>query len=82
MSLLDDLKSSGNKLLLAEATDMSKWEKLRHNKSDLETFLNFNIAEIKFKTKDGNESQIVCTSNTTLVKLFSVEKENEKKKSC
>lgn len=80
MDLIKKLKNSKNKLLEAEANDVTTWSKLKHTKSDLELFLNFNIAQIDFTTKDGKEASVVGTANTTLVKIFSLKKDEDKKK--
>jgi len=81
MDVIKRMRESGNKLLETEARDIQMWSKLRHNKEDLELFLNNNIAEIKFKTKDGKDTSIICTSNTTLVSVMSTKKKADKKKS-
>lgn len=80
MDLIKKLKESDNEILKNEANDLAKWSKLKHSKSDLEFFLNFNIAQIDFFTKDGKESSIVGTSNTTLIKIYSLKKDKDKKK--
>lgn len=46
MDIIKALRTSGNKLLETEAKDIASWSKLKHNKRDLELFLNFNVAEI------------------------------------
>lgn len=78
VTFLDKVKDTGNKLLEAELTGLSKWEKLRHTKDDLELFLNFNIAEIQYLTKDSKLRSIVCTSNTALVNTFNTKKSADK----
>lgn len=80
MNIIKKLRESDNELQKAEAKDIAKWQKLKHNKSDLELFLNFNIAQIDFITTDGKSSSIVGTSNTTLIKIFSLKKDIDKKK--
>ena len=80
MDVISKLRSSNAELLKAEAADLAKWSKLRHVKEDFELFLNFNIAEVEFKTADGKDRKIICTSNTTLVELFSLAKDNERAK--
>ena len=50
--IIKTLRESNSLLLKAEAEDIAKWSKLRHTKSDLELFLQFNIAEIEFRTLD------------------------------
>jgi len=53
--IIDKLRESKNKLLEGEAENIMYWKKLRHNKEDFELFLNNNIAEVWFKTKNGND---------------------------
>ena len=53
VSPTDLMRKSDKKLLLAEATDIERWKGLRHNKSGLEMFLLFNVAEIRFKCKNS-----------------------------
>ena len=77
-NFLDKVKYTGNKLLEAELVGLSKWEKLRHTKEDLELFLNFNIAEIHYLTKFGQPRHIVCTSNIPLVNAFNAKKPEDK----
>ena len=77
-NFLDKVKDTGNKLLEAELVGLSKWEKLRHTKDDLEFFLNFNIAEIQYLTNEGQQRSIVCTSNTSLVNVFNTKKQADK----
>lgn len=80
-SLVDQLKQSGKKLLEVQGEGMQLWSKLKHNKSDLETFLQFNVAELRFKLKDSPDFKtIVCTSNTRLIKTFQALKEIDKRK--
>ena len=54
------------------------WQKLKHNKEDLELFLNHNVAEIKFLKSDGSESEVFGTSNVALIKVFSAKKDKDK----
>ena len=77
-NFLDKVKDTGNKLLEAELIGLSKWDKLRHTKEDLELFLNFNIAEILYLTNKGEQRSIVCTSNTSLVNAFNTKKQADK----
>ena len=72
------LRTSGNKLLETEAEDIQMWQKLKHNKEDLELFLNHNVAEIKFLKSDGSESEVFGTSNVALIKVFSAKKDKDK----
>lgn len=81
MDVIKRMRESGNKLLETEARDIQMWSNLKHNKEDLELFLNNNIAEIKFRAKDGKDSSIVCTSNMTLVKVMATKKKADKQKS-
>lgn len=54
---------------------------MKHNKKDLELFLQYNIAELRFKPKDDPKYRfIVCTSNTKLIAVFQALKDFEKKK--
>ena len=53
---------------------------MKHNKQDLELFLNFNIAEIEFKTKSDEKATVIGTANTSLVKVFSAKKDVDKQK--
>ena len=78
MDIIKALRTSGNKLLETEAKDIASWSKLKHNKRDLELFLNFNVAEIQFKKKSGEMTSVVCTSNTTLVKIMSLKRKKDK----
>lgn len=80
MNIIDKLKNSGIPSLEQKSSDVEKWAALRHTKEDLELFLNFNLAEIRFKTLDGKDSTIVCTSNTTVIRLFSFAKDHDKEK--
>lgn len=82
MDLIKQLRESDRVLLQSEAEDLQKWSKLRHNKSDFELFLSFNLAEVEFKDSDGNTQTIVCTSNTPLIKTYSAVKEPDKKKAA
>ena len=72
------LRTSGNKLLETEAEDIQMWQKLKHNKEDLELFLNHNVAEIKFLKSDGSESKVFGTSNVALIKVFSAKEDKDK----
>ena len=76
------MRASGNKLLETEAQDLATWSKLKHNKQDLELFLNFNIAEIEFKTKSDEKATVIGTANTSLVKVFSEKKDVDKQKAA
>lgn len=78
--LVEKLLNSGNKVLEAAGKELPKWKKLKHNKEDLEFFLQFNIAHIKYRPK-GNVvmKDIVCTSNTKFIAAFSMLKESDKK---
>ena len=78
MDIVKLLRTSGNKLLETEAEDIQTWQKLKHNKEDLELFLNHNVAEIKFLKSDGSESEVFGTSNVALIKVFSAKKDKDK----
>lgn len=80
MDIIRLLRDSGNKLLETEANDIQMWQKLKHNKEDFELFLNHNIAEISFVKQDGSISEIICTSNVALAKVFSAKKGKDKLK--
>ena len=78
--LVEKLLNSGNKVLEAAGKELPKWKKLKHNKEDLEFFLQFNIAHIKYKPKGSVViKDIVCTSNTKFIAAFSMLKESDKK---
>jgi len=79
-SIIEKMKQSSSELLKAEGADLAKWSKLKHTKEDFELFLNFNIAEISYKTLEGEDRTMVCTSNAALIKVFSLVKESDKKK--
>lgn len=80
-SLIDRLKASGKEVLEAESAGIEMWRSLKHNKHDLELFLQFNIAELRFKPKDARDFKtIVCTSNTRLIAVFQASKDIDKKK--
>ena len=80
-SLIDKLKASGKEVLEAESAGIEMWRGLKHNKRDLELFLQFNIAELRFKPKDARDFKtVVCTSNTRLIAVFQALKEIDKKK--
>lgn len=81
MDIIQQLAKSGNKLLEAAANDMSQWQQLKHNKQDLELFLQFNLVNLRFKPKNKYSMQeIVCTSNTKFIEVFSKLKKSEKQK--
>lgn len=71
---------AGSKILQTEAEDIQKWSKLKHNKADLELFLAFNIAELKFKTVDGADASGIFTGNMPLVEVMQAAKATDKKK--
>ena len=81
MDLVERLASSGNKILEAAANDWSKWSKLKHSKIDLEFFLKNNIVHLKFMPKNAATfKEIVCTSNTKFIAIFSALKDSAKKR--
>lgn len=80
-SLIDRLKASGKEVLEAQGNGIEMWKTLKHNKHDLELFLQFNITELRFKPKGTRDFKtIVCTSNTRLISVFQALKEIDKKK--
>ena len=81
LDLVEKLATSGNAILQAAANDFAKWSKLKHNKQDLELFLQYNLVHMKFFPKGHSTAkEIVCTSNNRFIKLFSALKESQKKK--
>lgn len=81
MDLVEKMASSGNKVLEAAANDWSKWSKLTHSKKDLEFFLKNNIVHLKFMPKRATTfKEIVCTSNTRFIAVFSALKDSMKKR--
>lgn len=74
------LRESNSLLLKTEGADLSKWSKLKHIKKDFELFLQFNIAEISFKTVDGDNSRVFCTNNTALIKILQTVEPKDKQK--
>ena len=81
LDLVEKMASSGNKVLEAAANDFTKWSKLKHNKQDLELFLQYNLVHMKFRPKGhATYKEIVCTSNNRFIKVFSSLKESQKKK--
>lgn len=78
-SVIEIMRKSNSQILKQEAEDLAKWSKLKHTKQDLELFLQFNIAEIQFKTKTETKIMI-CTSNMTLVKIMNQTKKEDKLK--
>ena len=80
LDLVEKMANSGNEVLKSAANDFSKWSKLKHNKQDLELFLQYNLVHMKFRPKNHVVmKEIVCTSNTRFIKLFSALKTSEKK---
>lgn len=78
---IEDLKSSGNELLSAEARSAEKLRKLKHTKADLETLLACSISEIEFKPKDSDRFQrMVCTSNIRFINIYKALKKEDKEK--
>lgn len=81
VDLVEKLASSGNKILEAAANDWSKWSKLKHSKIDLEFFLKNNIVHLRFRPKNAVVmKEIVCTSNTRFIAVFSALKDSLKKR--
>ena len=77
LDLIEKMATSGNKIVEAAAGDMHVWSKLTHSKRDLELFLKHNIVHLRFKPKNGAVlEEVVCTSNTKFIKVFSSLKES------
>ena len=80
LDLVEKMANSGNKVLEAAANDFSKWSKLKHSKQDLELFLQYNLAHMRFRPKGhATFKEIVCTSNTRFIEVFSKLKASQKK---
>ena len=73
-NFIEVLKKSEDKILESNAEDIQDWSKLKHTKADLEVFLNYNIAEIAFKTLKGEDRTAIVTSNTMMIKLLESKK--------
>ena len=80
MNLIDILNNSKNEGLLKRLNDLNKWSKLRHTKQDLELFLQFHVAQLNFKTLEGEDRTIICTSNSSLINVFNFKKDDKKAK--
>lgn len=79
-NLVEMMAKSGNSVVEAASKDVASWSKLKHSKKDLEFFLKNNITHLKFKPKNAAVfKEIVCTSNTRFIKVFSALKESQKK---
>lgn len=79
--LVEKLLSSGNKVLESAGKDLGRWSKLKHNKQDLELFLQFNLAHLRYLPKGKHSLQdVVCTSNTQFINVFSKLKSSDKAK--
>ena len=70
MDIIETLRNSKKELLEAQAKDFEKWSKLKHTKEDLNLFLNFNIANIKFQKKNNEYENIIYTSNIVLIDIL------------
>ena len=80
LDLVEKMANSGNKVLEAAANNLSKWSKLKHNKQDLELFLQYNLVHMRFRPRGHAVlKDIVCTSNTRFIAVFSALKEAKKK---
>lgn len=55
---------------------------LLHNKSDLEQLLARSVLVLENFDRKGNRNYILCSSNNALIKVFSLEKENDQKKAA
>ena len=73
-TFLEVLANSNNRLLVSNAKNSRDWNNLKHNKECLELFLNHNLSEVFFTAEDGNERRIIASSNTTLIKMFSIKR--------
>ena len=81
LDLVEKMASSGNKVLEAAANDIAKWSKLKHDKEGLELFLQYNLTHMRFKPRGhATWKEIVCTSNTRFIQVFSALKTSQKKK--
>ena len=78
--IIEQLRKSKSVLLQTEGEDVLRWSKLRHTKDNLELMLQFNLVQLSFKNVAGVESQIICTSNTKFIKIFSLKKKEDKRK--
>ena len=80
-NIIDKLKKTKKDFLKEQANSIELWKQLEHTKADLETFLQFHIAELRFLSKDAKGFKtIVCTSNLQLIAIFQALKEVDKKK--
>lgn len=80
VDLVEKMASSGNMVIEAAANDIGKWANLKHDKDGLELFLQYNLVHLKFRPKGyATFKEIVCTSNTRFIKVFSSLKESQKK---
>lgn len=83
MNFIQRLKATKHPMLVSEAQAIEKWKDLSHNKSGLELFLQFNIAELRFKPKSLLPfKNIICTSNTQFISVFSQRRESLKAKAA
>ena len=65
--------SESKDILLRSASDsLGKWNKMKHNKECLETFLNHNIALLEFVSEKNEKVRAVCCSNTTFVGILNM----------
>ena len=81
LDLIEKMAKSGNSVLEAAANDLAKWSKLKHSKQDLELFLQYNLVHLRFRPKGhATMKEIVCTSNTRFISVFSSVKASQKKK--
>lgn len=70
--LVEKMLESGNEVIAAAGKDVEKWSKLKHDKQSLELFLKNNLVHLKFKPKNHvTFTEIVCTSNTRFIAVFS-----------
>ena len=81
MDLINEMLKSKNKLIASAANDMSLFNGLKHNKNGLETFLMHTIAYLRYKPLNKHDLvDVICTSNTRFIKVFSALKDSQKKK--
>ena len=78
---IDILKNSNNRILVSEASNLGKWSQLKHNKESLELFLNYNIAEIEFRSKKTKDlKRVLVCSNTNFIKAVNAKSDSDKKR--
>ena len=78
--LFEQIREANSELHKAASKDLAKWSKLKHIKEDFELFLQFNIAEIEYRTLKGEDASVICTSNTALIKILDANTKEDKQK--